>query len=194
MLNCIWVGETTYQYPPRRYIVPSNLLKPGKNVVVVRMENYSGKGGFVPDKSYHVTDGNQTIDIRGDWQYKVGDVFTPAFDNTGADNFVEQNEPSSLYNTMVAPAIDFSIKGILWYQGESNSSNAGEYSQLLPALIKDWRSKWNMGDIPFIYAQLPNFMEAQYTPGDSQWAVLREAQLRALSIVNTAMAVTIDAG
>jgi len=193
-INGILVGETTYQYPPRRYALPSNLLKPGKNKIVVRVENYSGKGGFVPDKSYYITDGSQTIDIRGDWQYKVGGVFKPMADATGADNFVEQNEPSALYNTMVAPAINYSIKGILWYQGESNSGKAGEYAQLLPALIKDWRNKWNMGNVPFIYAQLPNFMEAQYTPGDSQWAALREAQLRALTINNTAMAVTIDAG
>lgn len=193
-VNGVLVGETTYQYPPRRYTLPANLLKPGKNLVVVRVENYSGKGGFVPDKSYFVTDGSQTIDIRGDWQYKVGGVFKPVNDAAPDENFVEQNEPSSLYNTMVAPAINYSIKGIVWYQGESNSGSASEYAQLLPALIKNWRNKWNMGDIPFVYAQLPNFMEAQYTPGDSEWAVLREAQLKALSVANTAMAVTIDAG
>jgi sialate O-acetylesterase len=94
----------------------------------------------------------------------------------------------------VAPAIRFGLKGFIWYQGEANSGNAREYRQLLPALIADWRAKWREGDLPFLYVQLPNFMEVQYSPAESQWAELREAQLAALSVPNTAMAVAIDAG
>jgi sialate O-acetylesterase len=80
------------------------------------------------------------------------------------------------------------------YQGEANTLRPNEYEQLLPALIADWRDKWHEHNLPFIYAQLPGFMEVDYSPADSKWAQLREAQLKTLSEPNTAMAVTIDAG
>jgi len=108
--------------------------------------------------------------------------------------FNSQNEPSGLYNTMVAPAINFAIKGFLWYQGEANTVRPADYSRIMTALITDWRSKWNLGTLPFIYVQLPNFMEVAYYPTDSQWAELREQQLLTLSVPNTAMVVTIDLG
>jgi sialate O-acetylesterase len=193
-LNGVKIGNITYQYPPRRYEVPAGLLKAGKNLLVVRVTNTSGKGGFVPDKRYELTDGVTHIDIRGDWQYKVGRVFSPPGATAGRPVFSAQNEPTGLYNTMVAPAIRYGIKGFLWYQGESNTGNAREYKLLMPALIADWRAKWQEGDLPFLYVQLPNYAEVQYSPSESQWAELREAQLDALSVPNTAMAVAIDAG
>jgi sialate O-acetylesterase len=105
-----------------------------------------------------------------------------------------QNEPTGLYNTMVAPATSYALKGILWYQGESNAGRPQEYNQLLTSLIADWRNKWKQGDLPFLFVQLPNYMEVQYLPSESQWAELRFGQLKTLSVPNTAMAVTIDAG
>jgi sialate O-acetylesterase len=95
---------------------------------------------------------------------------------------------------MVAPVINYSLKGILWYQGEANSGKPEEYQQLLPVLISDWRNKWQQSTLPFIFVQLPNFMEVRYLPSDSQWARLRFSQLKSLSVPNTAMAVTIDLG
>jgi sialate O-acetylesterase len=189
-------GNITYQYPPRRYNLKPDLLKPGKNIIVVRVTNNSGKGGFVPDKPYFLVAGNDTIDLRGEWLYKVGQVFRPAVTDPGSSPqaISMQNEPTGLYNTMVAPVINYSIKGILWYQGETNSNRPQEYGKLLPALIYDWRNKWQQGEFPFLYVQLPNFMEVQYLPSESQWAELRFSQLKALSVPNTAMAVTIDAG
>jgi sialate O-acetylesterase len=193
-LNGVKVGNITYQYPPRRYEVPAGLLKEGENLLVVRVTNTSGKGGFVPDKRYELTDGVTHIDIRGDWQYKVGQVFPPRNMSGGTPPFSAQNEPTGLYNTMVAPAVHYGIKGFLWYQGEANTGNPREYRKLLPALIADWRSDWKEGNLPFLYVQLPNYMEVQYSPSESQWAELREGQLVALSVPNTAMAVTIDVG
>jgi sialate O-acetylesterase len=192
--NGVKVGNITYQYPPRRYNLPANLVKPGKNIIVVRITNTAGKGGFVPDKPYYITDGIQQLDLRGEWQYKVGEVFPPKNDKDNYSSFSAQNEPTGLYNTMVAPAINYPIKGILWYQGEANTNKPAEYDQLLPALIADWRNKWQEGNIPFIYAQLPGFMEVDYSPEESKWARLREAQLKTLSVPNTALVVTIDAG
>ncbi len=193
-LNGVEVGNITYQYPPRRYEVPAGLLKAGKNLLVVRVTNTAGKGGFVPDKRYELTDGVTHIDIRGDWQYKVGEVYPPRRETGGPPPYSPQNEPTGLFNTMVAPAIHYGVKGFLWYQGEANTGNPKEYRKLLPALIADWRAKWQEGNLPFLYVQLPNFMEVQYSPSESQWAELRQAQLDALSVPNTGMAVTIDIG
>jgi sialate O-acetylesterase len=161
---------------------------------VVRITNNSGKGGFVPDKPYFLTAGEESIDLRGEWLYKVGQAFKPAISMGAGPAFSMQNEPTGLYNTMVAPAINYCVKGFLWYQGETNSSKPSEYQYLLPALISDWRTKWKQGELPFLFVQLPNFMEVQYLPSESQWAELRYGQLKSLSVPNTAMAVTIDVG
>jgi sialate O-acetylesterase len=192
-INGVQVGNTTYQYPQRRYSLPSGTLKRGKNIFVVRVTNTFGKGGFVPDKPYYIEAGGQTLDLKGYWQYKVGEAYAPVPGGFGG-GISAQNSPTALYNAMVAPTINYGIKGILWYQGESNERNASEYKYLLPALINDWRNKWGEENIPFLYVQLPNFMDAQYLPSESNWAVLREAALKTLSVPNTAMAVTIELG
>jgi sialate O-acetylesterase len=196
-LNGKFIGNTTYQYPPRRYVVPAGLLKAGKNILIVKVISSSGKGGFVPDKNYSLVTPDKKIDLRGEWHFEVG--YAQPGKNSGLRSDAEmpliaQNEPTGLFNTMVAPAVQFAIKGFVWYQGESNTGDPKAYAQWLPALIKDWRNKWKQGDLPFIYAQLPNFMEANYLPEESNWAQFRQSQLRALSVPNTGMAVTIDAG
>jgi sialate O-acetylesterase len=167
------------------------VLKPGKNIIIVRVVNTADKGGFVPDKRYYLSVAADTIDLRGDWQYKVGQVFEPV---KPVAEFIAQNEPTGLYNTMVAPVINYTIKGLAWYQGESSVNSAKAYGVLLKALIADWRDKWQQGNLPFVYAQLPNFNEAQYAPAESDWAMLREGQLEALALPGTGMAVNIDAG
>lgn len=100
--------------------------------------------------------------------------------------------PSWLYNAMVAPAVKFPIKGVIWYQGASDSrlDYAGNYEREFPALIADWRRDWNEGNFPFLFVQISSFTS---TPQED-WAVIREAQRRTLSVANTAMAVTIDIG
>lgn len=192
-VNGVQAGNTTYQYPQRRYNLPAGMLKRGKNILVVRVINNWGKGGFVPDKPYAITANGQLIDLKGEWKYKVGDAFIPN-PNPGPAAIAFQNQPAALYNAMVAPLTNYTIKGMLWYQGESNTGNAAEYAKLLPALIDDWRRQWKQGELPFLYVQLPGFMDVQYLPAESQWAVMRESQLKALSVPNTAMAVAIDLG
>jgi sialate O-acetylesterase len=193
-VNGVLVGNTGYQYPQRRYQVPTGLLKPGKNIFVIRVLNNGGKGGFVPDKPYHLTVGEQTLDLKGTWQYKVGEAYLKNGAGAGGGGISAQNQPSALFNAMIAPVKNHTIKGILWYQGESNSGRPDAYVKLMPALIADWRNQWKQGDVPFLYVQLPNFMEANYSPSESQWAALREAQLKALTVPNTGMAVAIDLG
>ncbi|HET6994313.1 MAG TPA: sialate O-acetylesterase, partial [Chitinophagaceae bacterium] len=124
-INGKQVGNTTYQYPQRRYNVPAGLLKTGKNLFVIKVTNNFGKGGFVPDKPYCLFAGSDTVDLKGYWQYKVGEVFEPRSGGGGGIN--AQNEPTALYNAMIAPLINYTIKGFLWYQGEANTSRAGEY-------------------------------------------------------------------
>jgi len=192
-INGVQVGNTTYQYPQRRYTVSADILKAGKNIFVIKVANTAGKGGFIPDKPYWLFAGKDTIDLKGTWQYKVGEVYTPR-NGFGGGGIAAQSQPAALYNAMLAPIINYTIKGFLWYQGESNSGRPDEYAKLQPALIADWRNEWQQGQLPFLYVQLPNFMDANYLPSESQWAALREAQLKSLSVPNTAMAVAIDLG
>ena len=107
------------------------------------------------------------------------------------------NGPSNLFNAMISPLIPFNIKGVIWYQGEFNSGGSGkEYAALFSRMIKDWRAHWGIGDFPFVYVQLPNFEPVDSEPSaeGNGWRWVREGQLRALDLPNTAMAVTIDVG
>ena len=191
-INGRQVGNTTYQYPQRRYNVPADVLRSGKNIFVIKVTNTAGKGGFVPDKPYLLIAGLDTLNLKGFWQYKVGEVYRPGGGGIGA--IVAQNQPTALYNAMVAPLINYTIKGFVWYQGEANTNRAEEYAKLQPAMIADWRNKWKQTDAPFLYVQLPGFMDYNYLPSESNWAMLRESQLKSLSVPNTAMAVAIDLG
>jgi sialate O-acetylesterase len=92
------------------------------------------------------------------------------------------------------PRTNYTIKGFLWYQGEANSSHAKEYAKLQPAMIADWRSKWKQGDLHFCMYSFRILWKVNYLPSESEWAELREAQLKSLSVPNTAMAVAIDLG
>ncbi len=192
-INGRQVGATTYMYPQRRYQIPAGILKPGNNLFVIRVTNNSGKGGFVPGKPYQLIASGDTIDLKGYWQYKVGQVNIPQRGLTN-NSISLQNQPAALYNSMIAPLINYGIKGFVWYQGESNTGRADEYAKLQPAMIRDWRMKWKAADAPFLYVQLPGFMDYTYLPTESQWAQFREAQLKSLSVPNTAMAVAIDLG
>jgi sialate O-acetylesterase len=100
-------------------------------------------------------------------------------------------EPAQLYNGMIAPATPYTIKGFIWYQGETNSDpeRAPLYNKLFTTLIGDWRHQWREGNIPFLYVQISSYN----SPGES-WGLLRDQQRRALAVANTAMAVTLDVG
>jgi sialate O-acetylesterase len=184
------VGNTTYQYPPRRYLIKDDILREGKNTITVRLISSLGNGGFVKDKPYWIQAGNSMIDLSGTWRYKVGVTSYPLEPPV----FVQYKQPLGFYNAMLAPLLNLSIKGVVWYQGESNTDRPGEYAKLFPAMIRDWRTQFAQGDFPFIFVQLPNFMEPKEQPEESQWAETRDAQLQALGEPNTAMVVTIDVG
>lgn len=184
------VGNTTYQYPPRRYNVKNGLLKAGKNLIVIRVTNTAGKGGFVPDKPYELIVGDQKFALQGDWTYKVGEVFPPVVEKPAPSNFT----PTALYNAMIAPFTSYSLKGFVWYQGETNVWKPEVYEQLLPALAKDWRTQFKQPELPFLYVQLPGFQDRTMLPAESNMAVLRDGQLKSLSIPRSGMVVTLDLG
>jgi len=188
-LNGTFIGTVSYQYPPRWYTIPAGVLKAGKNVITVRVISNTGDGGFVPDKTYELETWNFKTSLNGEWKYKIGAVMPPLRGETFFGY-----KPAGLYNAMLAPLLNYSIKGTLWYQGESNAGRPEEYRTLLPALIRDWRLSFGQGELPFLIVQLPNFMEAKDTPGESGWALFREAQAEALKIPATGMAVTYDIG
>lgn len=111
------------------------------------------------------------------------------------DALRESRIAASLYDHMIAPLIPFPIRGVVWYQGESNEARAQQYELLLPTMIKAWRERWGQGNFPFGIVQLPNFRNARPEPSDEPWSFLREAQRRtALATSNSGLIVTIDIG
>lgn len=188
-LNGELVGTTGYQYPPRIYGVDASAFKAGKNLIAVRVVNQSGKGGFIPDKPYFFAADGDTLQISGEWKFKKGADMPPL-----SFEYPVRWRPAGLYNSMIHPLHKYAIKGVIWYQGESNTRNPAMYARTFPAMIDDWRQRWDRGNFPFLYVQLANFMETNPEPMESEWAELRQAQLQTLSTPNTGMAVTIDLG
>jgi sialate O-acetylesterase len=101
------------------------------------------------------------------------------------------HRPAGLFNAMVIPLVPYRIKGVVWYQGEANRVRGYQYRKLFPDMIRDWRRAWNEGNFPFLFVQLANY---QFIPSDASFPLVREGQLKALSLPKTAMAVTIDIG
>ncbi len=187
-INGQLTGTTGYQYPPRRYIVKPGILKEGENTLAVRVINNQGKGGFIPDKPYFLEIGPDTFDLKGIWKYNIGTLMDPLESQT----FIRW-KPGGLYNRMIAPLVNYQTKGVIWYQGESNTDEPDLYQGRFSAMIADWRKKWGR-ELPFLYVQLANFMESHPSPSQSNWAELRQAQLNTLEVSRTGMAVAIDLG
>lgn len=188
-INGVYVGNITYKYPPRRYRVPKDVLVAGTNKIVIRIVSNIGRGGFLQGKSYELRGKKDTVSLVGEWTYAMGARMPPLEPQT----FIRW-KPVGLYNTMIAPLQNYPIKGVLWYQGESNVSRASTYSTMLQTLVKSWREQWQIGAFPVIWVQLANYLEKTDQPVDSDWALLREAQSEALVAVNTGMVVTTDLG
>ncbi|MAS70841.1 MAG: sialate O-acetylesterase [Zunongwangia sp.] len=190
-VNGTFVGNTTYQYPPRRYQIPENILREGENTITVKLISERGRGGFVTDKPYEINFPEKRIDLKGAWKYKVG----KATEALQPQTFYRW-KPTGLYNAMIHPLLKYSIKGAIWYQGESNTGEPEKYSELFPKMIESWRENWHQeaSNFPFLFVQLANFMESRENPTDTNWARLREAQKAALNVPKTGMAVTIDVG
>ncbi len=169
----------------RKYIVSKELLKKGKNVITVRIKNPLDIGGFRSGKdSLYLQTISAKISLAGTWKYRVGTNEI----NQPPDRVHPKYLPSSLYNAMLYPFFDFKIRGVIWYQGESNVSNPNEYSKLFPKMIQDWRKNWQK-KIPFLFVQLPNRANMGI-----KLVNFREAQNQALNLDLVGMIPTIDIG
>lgn len=182
------VGHTNSEYAIRKYTIPANTFVTGKNTITVRLVNNSLTGGFY-GSIFQLIGTNETIDLKGTWKSKVG------FAMSSLPTPVNLRwKPTALYNSMLAPLKNYALKGAIWYQGEGNSSKPSLYSIYLRSMIEDWRSLFNNPTMPFLYVQLPNYQAAVANPVESNWALLRESQLKTLSVPFTGMATTIDVG
>ena len=191
-VNGTLVGETRNdRYATRVYEIPASALRSGPNVLAVRVENYGTRGGlWSPADSLYVATKQAHIPLAGSWRFKVGNQNLPEHPGTPGPNLL----PSVLFQGMIHPLLHYPIKGVIWYQGEANASEAGAYRRLFSSLIRDWRDQWEVGTFPFLLVQLANFRPPTEAPQPSDWAELREAQAAALALENTGMAVAIDVG
>ncbi len=186
-VNGVKVGEGYGNMNMYTYKIPKDIIKPKDNVVVVRVFDAGGKGGM-----YNMF---WSPHWAGEWKYKKGvQIDAAKFKKPLVANAYIFGTPTILYNANIAPLTQLSIKGFIWYQGETNAGRAEEYKQLFPAMISDWRKQFNQSDLPFLFVQLPNLGKDPAEPENSEWAEQREAQAAALALPNTGMAVTIDVG
>ena len=191
-INGIQVGETANKYSDfREYKIQAGMLKPGVNLIAVRVEDTGGGGGFwSKGEEMKLVTAATEIPLAGIWKCRL----SPESLRINSSNNNPNTVPSCLFNGMINPLLNLSVTGAIWYQGESNASRAYQYRTLFPLMIECWREKWNQPDLHFLFVQLANFMKADEQPVESEWAELREAQLLTLSLPNTGMAVTTDIG
>lgn len=189
-INGVKVGQTDGYNISRFYDIPTGVLKDGKNTIVINVLDYARGGGINGQKEkLYIDVDDQKHSLADTWKYAI----SVDSRNYGFSDFGPNSYPSLLYNAMIAPLVSYPIKGVIWYQGESNDNNPFLYRTLFPNLIKDWRAKWG-NEFPFYWVQLANFRSADISPSESSWAEIREAQTMALSLPRTGQAITIDIG
>ena len=172
-VNGTFVGTVSYQYPPRIYTIPAGVLKAGKNTVTIRLISNNGYPHFVKEKPYKIVCGNEEVSLQGEWKYRLGASMPPA---PGMMFFCYK--PVCLYNAMIAPLQNYGIRGVLWYQGESNVDRRNEYAALLTAMIADWRSTFGNPELPFYIVELADFLSRDDVSGRQAWAEMRKEQAK----------------
>ncbi len=186
------LGNTFGWGTERTYHVPAALLRPGENVVVTNVLNTWGAGGLTGplDARALVLAAGERVPLR-DWQYlkvpaELGGPPRTPWESVGGR--------TTIYNAMIAPLHDLPLKGVLWYQGETNAGEAEAYQNLLTAFMKGWREQFG-SELPFLIVQLANYGTVPTAPVESGWARLRESQRRAvLADPQAALVVAIDIG
>jgi len=195
-LNGKLVGETGYQYPPRKYSVPMGLLHTGENEICIRLVCNDGHGRLTPGKEFKIFNKNWSIDLSGEWDYKI----LCQTEKAPEMDFLCR-KATGLYQAMIAPCLSYTIRGIFWYQGESNDRRYWDYAKLLQKMILSWRQGFQE-ELPFLVAQLPDFeidlVLDQEKEGDvkkkSGWPEIREAQAKAEELPKTAVTVNLELG
>ena len=189
-VNGVKVGGINAYNVKRVYIIPPSLLTEGRNVISIKVVDTGGGGGLYGEAKdlRLVTQSQKVISLAGDWNFQIESM------NIGT-TLSPNSYPTLLFNAMLNPLLNFSIRGALWYQGESNAGRAYQYRKEFPLMIQDWRTHFKQGDFPFYFVQLASY-NADYGNSEkgSTWAELREAQTMTLSLPNTGMSVTTDIG
>ena len=184
----------------RSYPISDGLLRAGENTIAVRVIDTRSAGGFgSPADQVHVEIGDSRIPLNGGWKARIShDAATDGGFPLEGVRMVpaarQHRRPASLYNGMIHAITDTPIKGVIWYQGESNSGRAAQYAQMFPAMISSWRAAWGQQQMPFHFVQLPNYRARSSVPEQSDWAELREAQAQATHLPRVGMTVAIDVG
>lgn len=173
-VNGHFVGNTTYQYPPRIYKIPAGVLREGANNVTVRLISNGGQPHFVPEKPYKIICGGHEFSLEGKWRYHLGSPMPEA-----PSMMFFCYKPVCLYNAMIYPLKGLKFRGILWYQGESNVDSRNRYADLLTTMIKDWRRTFNDSDLPFYIVELADFLHKDDIAGRKAWAEMRKQQAEA---------------
>ncbi|MCL2544989.1 MAG: sialate O-acetylesterase [Clostridia bacterium] len=176
------VGSTAYRYPPRGYAIPA--LPEGRCVLALRVLSQYGQGGFTPGKPRMLVCGGRGFDLNGMWKYRRGTIRPPMPRET---NFAYK--PTGLYNGMIAPLHRWPVKGVLWYQGESDAAAPTGYRIKFTSLIQGWRKGWK-ADLPFLFVQLSHYADT----GGMDWDALRQEQLASLAEPGTALIFSGDVG
>jgi sialate O-acetylesterase len=183
----LWIKD--YSQPVQEIPIPSGMLVNGDNILAIRVVNSWNNQAVLGKKGdFYLRSSSHNINLEGNW--KFSNTIEEAIPKVERYNW----NPGFMYNAMIAPIVKYPIKGVIWYQGESNAGAHMHYKELFSTLIKDWRKQWAIGDFPFLYVQLANFMQRKEVQPDSDWAYLREAQAQVLELPYTGMAVTIDIG
>ena len=189
-INGTMVGSMENAYDKNRLYKFSSSLLGDNNTIVVRVRDNGGGGGFSssPELMY-LECGEEQVNLAGGWKMKIGtEKYPPRPMNLGPNSF-----PSIRYQAMMHPLFKLSMKGMIWYQGETNTySNPEQYGGLFRSMILDYRRQWNQ-KFPFLFVQLANF-EKVTGPESSSWAILRDEQASVLDLPLTAMATAIDIG
>lgn len=192
-INGTFLGSQTVWNELRTYKIPANVLVEGKNMLTIWVEDGQGGGGLNSDvANYYIETPTNKIELKGNARLKLLLPLLSVLPGVNLSGL--QNSPTVLFNGMIAPLLPLSIRGAIWYQGESNSDKYVEYRKLFPAMINNWRKRWHQGDFPFLFVQLASYNPNETEPEVSDWAFLREAQAMTRYLPNTGMAVTVDVG
>ena len=173
-VNGTFAGTTGYQYPPRIYRIPAGILKPGVNKITVRIISNGGQPEFVQEKPYKLICDDESINLKEEWKYRLG---TPMPSAPNMMFFCYK--PVCLYNTMIAPLQHYTLRGTVWYQGESNVSRRNEYATLLTAMMADWRRTFSQPELPFYIVELADYLSKEDISGRKAWAEMRLEQAKA---------------
>jgi sialate O-acetylesterase len=189
-INGVFVGSTQGYNQRRIYKISAGQLK-AENTIAVKIMDPGGDGGIYGDaRDLRLEIGDVRVPLDGNWAFRIERMAQEAL-QLGPNAY-----PTLLYNAMIHPIIRFPVRGMTWYQGESNAGRAKQYRMSFPLLIKDWRTQWKDSSMPFYFVQLTHWKAGggNSRNGGSSWAELREAQDLTLRLPHTGMAVITDIG